>query len=232
MSPIVDSLRLPLIDLSLFDAGDPWRDHVAAQLDWAAREFGFFYVIGHGIEPGIVQDMLAESPGTGDAARDYTSALTGLGHRLMASIGRALGLGDTYFVDRYTGNATTQFRKSHFGIGDHAEHGLLTLLYQDEPGVLQVRHDAGWIDVPFVPGSFVVGVGAMLERLTSGRYTSRWHRAIDRAARAGVAGARENAAPVPEVIWSAQSVSARVSLPPLAQGSRPAPAVARTYVGH
>jgi isopenicillin N synthase-like dioxygenase len=54
MSSIADSPRLPVIDLSLFDAGDPWRDHVAAQVDWAASEFGFFYIVGHGIEPGVV----------------------------------------------------------------------------------------------------------------------------------------------------------------------------------
>src|SRR5215831_2389457 len=43
-----DKPRLPIVDLSLFELGDPWRDHLAAQLDWAASEFGCFYVVGHG----------------------------------------------------------------------------------------------------------------------------------------------------------------------------------------
>lgn len=46
--------RLPVIDLSLYELGDPWRDHVAAQLDWAASEFGAFCVIGHGLDPAFI----------------------------------------------------------------------------------------------------------------------------------------------------------------------------------
>ncbi len=57
MSSFVDSPRLPVIDLSLFDLGNPWRDHVAAQIDWAASEFGLFHVVGHGIEPGIADSL-------------------------------------------------------------------------------------------------------------------------------------------------------------------------------
>jgi isopenicillin N synthase-like dioxygenase len=53
-------LRVPIIDLSLFECGDPWRDHVAAQIDWAASEFGFFYIVGHGVDPAHA-DALMES---------------------------------------------------------------------------------------------------------------------------------------------------------------------------
>jgi isopenicillin N synthase-like dioxygenase len=260
MSSFADSPRLPVIDLSLFDAGGPWRDHVAAQVDWAASEFGFFYVVGHGVETAVIESLLRlsrtffdqtaeakhrvhmsrggrawrgyfpvggeltsgrpdlkeglyfgeelaeddervrsgkplhgrnvfpELPGFREAVLDYMSALTGLGHRLMTSIGRGLRLGDNYFVDRYTGDPTTLFRIFNYpsataadarGVGEHTDYGLLTLLYQDEVGGLQVKHGAGWIDVPFVPGSFVVNVGDMLERLTSGRYTSALHRVIN-----------------------------------------------------
>ena len=202
MSSPADSPRLPLIDLSLFDAGDPWRDHVAVQVDWAARHFGFFYVVGHDIEAGIVQDMLEELPASGDAVRDYTSALTGLGHRLMTSIGRGLGLGDTYFVDRFTGNPTTQFHASCPGAGEPSTQGLLTLLYQDEPGGLQVAHGDAWIDVPFVAGSFVIGVGELLERFTEGRYVSRRHRIVDCTNRSRTTVFTSgNVIRMPEVTW-------------------------------
>src|SRR3954466_2309890 len=53
--------RLPIIDLSLFDVGGTWRDHVAAQVDWAASEFGFFYIVGHGIESGVIDSLLTLS---------------------------------------------------------------------------------------------------------------------------------------------------------------------------
>src|SRR5688572_492204 len=58
MFSFADTTRLPIIDLSLFDAGDPWRDHVAAQVDWAASEFGFFYIVGHGIEQEVIDSLL------------------------------------------------------------------------------------------------------------------------------------------------------------------------------
>lgn len=267
MSAELATSRLPIIDLSLFDVGGPWRDHVAAQVDWAASEFGFFYVVGHGIEPAILDSLIRlsrtffdldddaklrvhmsrggrawrgyfpvggeltsgrpdlkeglyfgeelseddervragmplhgrnvfpEVPGFRDAVLDYMSALTGLGHRLMTSIGRGLKLGDNYFVDRYTGNPTVLFRIFNYpssapdaqadsrGVGEHTDYGLLTLLYQDEVGGLQVKHRSGWIDVPYVPGSFVINVGDMLERITSGRYTSALHRVINRSGR-------------------------------------------------
>lgn len=267
MSSFADSPRLPIIDLSLFDVGGTWRDHVAAQVDWAASEFGFFYIVGHGVEPGVVDSLLSSSrtffqqsaerkhrvhmsrggrawrgyfpvggeltsgrpdlkeglyfgeelgeddervragkplhgrnmfpelPGFREAVLDYMSALTGLGHRLMTSFGRGLRLGDNYFVDRYTGNPTTLFRIFNYpastaaderGVGEHTDYGLLTLLYQDEVGGLQVKHGADWIDVPFVPGSFVVNVGDMLERLTSGRYTSALHRVINTSGRSRI----------------------------------------------
>ena len=183
MSPIADSARLPIIDLSLFDAGDPWRDHVAAQVDWAASEFGAFYIVGHGIEPGVVDALLAQPAGFQEAALDYVSALTGLGHRLMTSIGRGLRLGDHYFVDRYTGNPSTRFLifNDADGMGEHKDDGLLRLLHQDDAGGLQWKHGSAWIDAPHVPGSFVVNVGESLERLTSGRYRSASHRVVKRS---------------------------------------------------
>jgi|SRR3984957_1767399 isopenicillin N synthase-like dioxygenase len=54
-----DSPRLPVIDLSLFDLGDPWRGQVAAQIDTASSEFGFFCLIGHGIDVAVVEPLMA-----------------------------------------------------------------------------------------------------------------------------------------------------------------------------
>jgi isopenicillin N synthase-like dioxygenase len=54
-----DAPRLPVIDLSLFDLGDPWREQLAAQIDAASSDFGFFCLVGHGIDPGVVEPLLA-----------------------------------------------------------------------------------------------------------------------------------------------------------------------------
>ena len=53
--------RLPIIDLSLFELGGPWRDQVAALIDSASSEFGVFYVVGHGIDTAFVDPLVAAS---------------------------------------------------------------------------------------------------------------------------------------------------------------------------
>jgi isopenicillin N synthase-like dioxygenase len=54
-----DSPRLPVIDLSLFDLGDPWREQVAAQIDAASSDFGCFCLVGHGIDLAVIEPLLA-----------------------------------------------------------------------------------------------------------------------------------------------------------------------------
>ncbi len=44
---------LPIIDLSPREGGDHDFDRIGAEIDRACAEFGFFYVIGHGINPGL-----------------------------------------------------------------------------------------------------------------------------------------------------------------------------------
>jgi isopenicillin N synthase-like dioxygenase len=143
------------------------------------------------------RNLFPDLPGFREATLDYMQALTGLGHRLMSCIGRGLRLGDTHFVDRYTGQPTTLFRifnyppaaaaaAEHCGVDEHTDYGLITLVYQDEVGGLQVKHGSSWIDVPPVPGSFVVTVGDILERLTERRYPSAVHRVINHPRRSRV----------------------------------------------
>ena len=143
-------------------------------------------------------NLFPDLPGFRDAVLEYMTELTGLGHHLMSAIGRGLQLGDHYFFDHYTADPTKLFRIFNYppvpsgkpeetpGVGEHTDYGLLTLLYQDEVGGLQVKYDGGWIEVPYVPGSFVVNVGDMLERLTSGRYTSALHRVVNASGRSRI----------------------------------------------
>ena len=74
-------------------------------------------------------------------------------------------------------------RQRRWGVGEHTDYGLLTLLAQDEMGGLQVRTGRGWIDVPPVADTLVVNVGDMLERLSGGRFVSAPHRVRNAGAR-------------------------------------------------
>jgi isopenicillin N synthase-like dioxygenase len=63
-----------------------------------------------------------------------------------------------------------------WGVGEHTDYGLLTLLLQDEVPGLQVRTPQGWLDAPPLPGTLVCNIGDMLDRLTGGAYRSTPHR--------------------------------------------------------
>jgi isopenicillin N synthase-like dioxygenase len=116
----------------------------------------------------------------------YLDALTGVGHALARGLALALGHDADWFDRHLTGDPLVLFRIFHYppdpapdewGVGEHSDYGLLTLLLQDDNGGLEVRGpDGSWIDAPPVAGSFVCNLGDMLERMTAGRYRSTAHR--------------------------------------------------------
>jgi isopenicillin N synthase-like dioxygenase len=191
---------LPAIDLSLFDIGDPWRDHVAAQIDWAAGTYGVFQILGHGVDIGLIDTLVdlggkylqrlrrderavTDLPEFQDTVREYTTTMTGLGHKLMAAMARGLRLDDGFFADHYTGDPATVLRigGSHVTLAppvgrphveSSAARGLLTIA---KPGGLeggqQLRFDGRWIE-PVLPGALLCYVEPLLERLTHGHYVS------------------------------------------------------------
>ncbi|KAE9386714.1 2OG-Fe(II) oxygenase [Gymnopus androsaceus JB14] len=65
-----------------------------------------------------------------------------------------------------------------WGIGDHSDFGLLTLLIQDSPGLQVLSPQKEWVDVPVIENAFVCNVGDMLDMLTEGRFISARHRVI------------------------------------------------------
>ncbi|NVM86834.1 polar amino acid transport system ATP-binding protein [Variovorax sp. SG517] len=120
---------------------------------------------------------------------DYMAAVTQLGHRLMEGIALSLGLEAGYFAKRYTADPLILFRLFNYpsqpvpegldvqwGVGEHTDYGLLTILHQDHIGGLAVHTPGGWIDAPPVAGSFVCNIGDMLDRMTGGLYKSTPHR--------------------------------------------------------
>jgi len=115
----------------------------------------------------------------------YMAAMTRLGHCLVAGISLSLGLGESYFADRYTRDPLILFRIFNYpapsggqfqGVGEHTDYGLLTILRQDMSGGLQIKIESRWVDAQPIPNSFVCNVGDMLDRLTGGRYLSAPHR--------------------------------------------------------
>ncbi|MHA7772925.1 isopenicillin N synthase family dioxygenase [Roseibium sp. M-1] len=69
-------MNLPVIDLSALSSGKNGLDRVAEELGCAAREVGFFYVTGHGIDPGLIDRTFAASHALFALPLDDKMALT------------------------------------------------------------------------------------------------------------------------------------------------------------
>ncbi len=244
-------------------SGAAERERVAAQIGQACREWGFFYIVGHGVDEELQQrlenlsrrffaqdlqtkleigmarggrawrghfpvgdELTSGRPdlkegiyfgaelGQGhplvkagvpmhgpnlfppaiplfrETVLDYMEAMTRLGHALMAGIALSLGLEESYFADRYTSDPLILFRifnyppdtspaaeENRWGVGEHTDYGLLTILRQDDAGGLEVKSKSGWVAAPPIPGSLVCNIGDMLDRMTGGLYKSTPHRA-------------------------------------------------------
>lgn len=261
---------LPIIDMSsLFERSDAAGcAAVSEALARACEAHGFFYLTGHGIPPGLLEDLetlsraffalpladkmqiamarggrawrgyfpvggeltsgrpdlkeglyLGVELGPDDArvaqgrpmhganlwpaqvpelqrtVAAYMLATTRAASLLMEAFSISLGLERDYFARTYTGDPTVLFRIFHYpaapasgqdadpawGVGEHTDYGLLTLLAQDEQGGLQIRTPGGWIEAPPIKGTLVCNIGDMLERLTAGRYRSTPHRVLNRS---------------------------------------------------
>lgn len=128
----------------------------------------------------------AEVPDLRPAVLEYMDALTGVAQTVLRGVAASLDLDADYFASSYTADPTVLFRIFHYppapadddgwGVGEHTDYGLLTLLAQDDNGGLQVKAAQGWIDAPPIPGTFVCNIGDMLDRLTGGYYRSTPHR--------------------------------------------------------
>lgn len=120
----------------------------------------------------------------------WIDAMTALAARLLGAVAVGLGMPADTFEQTLTADPTVLFRifryppaaggdgPERWGVGEHTDYGLLTVLAQDASGGLQVRTGDGWIDVPPVEGTFVCNIGDMLDRMTGGRYRSTPHRVV------------------------------------------------------
>lgn len=127
-------------------------------------------------------------PGFREALLSYYERAWQLGVALHGAIARDFGLDPGYFAPHFTAPMATLRLLSYppasgaegeIGAGAHSDYGSITLLLTDgEPG-LQVQALSGdWIDVPHVPGAFIVNIGDCLMRWSNDQYRSTPHRVL------------------------------------------------------
>lgn len=133
-------------------------------------------------------NLFPDLAGFRETVLEYMRCLTEVGHALMRGICMSLGLKSEYFHKHYTHDPLILFRIFNYpatspeqaaeswGVGEHTDYGILTILRQDEVGGLQVKSQGEWIEAPPLPGTFVCNIGDMLDRMTGGRYRSTPHR--------------------------------------------------------
>ncbi len=134
--------------------------------------------------------------GMKDLVLRWMNEVTRLGEDIMRGIAMALHIDENWFAENLTADPTVLFRiftypstsdsaqsdsveaksRSEWGVGEHTDYGLLTLLWQDDCGGLEVFSAGEWLAVDPLPNSFVCNIGDMLERLTNGLYRSTPHR--------------------------------------------------------
>lgn len=135
--------------------------------------------------PMLGPNTWPDLPGFAEAVTDYYEAVLEVGHLLLRAFAVSLGEDPEVFT-RHATKTPSQLRLVHYphnpdardglGIGAHTDYECFTLLKPTAPG-LEVLNGAGeWIDVPPVPGTFVVNIGDLLELWTSGAFVATSHR--------------------------------------------------------
>jgi isopenicillin N synthase-like dioxygenase len=256
------SPQIPVINISALTGGTDECREVARQIGAACRDYGFFYITGHGVDEALQQRLenlsreffaqpldeklkirmalggrawrgyfpvgneltsgkadlkegiyfgaeLSEAhplvkartpmhgrnlfpeniPALRETVLEYMKAMTALGHQLMQGVALSLELEASYFARRYTAEPLTLFRifnyppaaspqndQASWGVGEHTDYGVLTILKQDILGGLQIKSRSHWIDAIPIENALVCNIGDMLDRMTGGLYRSTPHR--------------------------------------------------------
>ena len=133
-------------------------------------------------------NLFPEEPAElGPLVLEWMARTTEVGRLVLSGLAVALGLPADWFGRWVDDDPTVLFRIFHYpppppgfagswGVAEHTDYGLLTLLVQDDTGGLEVRVDGEWIEVPPTADGIVCNLGDMLERVTGGRLRSTPHR--------------------------------------------------------
>jgi isopenicillin N synthase-like dioxygenase len=164
-----------------------WRDQMDIGLELpehvpGAGEPSYWWLQGPNQWPEALPQLRTATLGWIDKLSTVSLRLL---HELLASIGARPDFYDYAFAGhphlrlklvRYPGTAPDGAAQ---GVGTHKDYGFITLLLQDSVGGLQVAlPDGSFLDVPPMPGAFVVNLGELLEVATDGYLKATSHRVV------------------------------------------------------
>ncbi len=131
-------------------------------------------------------------PGFTEFMKAHIKKRCAVTQHLIRAFALSLDLPESYFdgmyrymsavfvLNYYPPLDTENLRDTQWSFSPHTDYGAFTLVTQDALGGLQVRNSARqWIDVPPVPGTFVVNLGDLFATWTNDLYASTLHRAAN-----------------------------------------------------
>ena len=118
---------------------------------------------------------------------EWMNEMEALGQRLLSLMAVGLGRSADFFATGLTADPTPLFRvfrypphptgdSTTWGVGEHTDYGLLTMLATDGTPGLEVKSHGEWLAAPADADLVICNLGDMLDRLTGGRYRSTPHR--------------------------------------------------------
>ncbi|KAG6689557.1 hypothetical protein I3843_11G179700 [Carya illinoinensis] len=190
---MVEECDLPMIDLSRLDLE---RGKCMKEIARAAREWGFFQVVNHGVSKEVLSSLKYEQMKVfrlpfkkkmeddflNLSAKSYrwgNSKATSLKqvpwseafHFSISDISRMNG----YKSLRYP---PCPFAPEVFGLMPHTDSSFLTILHQDQVGGLQFMKDGKWFRVKPNPEALIVNIGDLFQALSNDVFKSIKHKVV------------------------------------------------------
>lgn len=146
------------------------------------------YYTGPAAGPHFAPNVWPDDAAFQAAYTEYFAAMSELSRELMRIFALALELPERWFDDKIDRHISMFRVLSYPALTEpplpgqmrasaHSDYGSLTIVLPDGPG-LQVSFQGQWLDVPHVPGGFVVNLGDLMAQWTNDRWISTLHRVI------------------------------------------------------
>ncbi|KAB5542735.1 hypothetical protein GE09DRAFT_1191997 [Coniochaeta sp. 2T2.1] len=182
------------------DVREKFKLHYRPSMDPTSRLPG--YPTG-GTYQEFPWERTAHLPSFADAMTDCFTARLQLARRLLRTCALALDLPEDFFDEKVARpnaalvlnyypptvtntngpDGSTEEAREQVGLGSHTDFGILTILWQDNTGGLQILSPEGeWINAKPIPGTLVCNMGDLMSMITRGRFVSDIHKAKNETA--------------------------------------------------
>jgi isopenicillin N synthase-like dioxygenase len=139
--------------------------------------------------PLYAPNQWPEMPGFREAVEGYYMETYKLGMKILEGFALHLDKPVDFFTQHFTKPVADMVINHYPGAaglhisdqasGPHTDHGIVTILWQDSLGGLEVMgKDGKWISVTPLRGSFVINIGELMKRWTNGRFKATVHRVV------------------------------------------------------